>query len=94
MWNSDDGIVSETLRLFNFKTGVIKIGGANQYSTETCDVKTSWKNDEGKSYMHVLHNFLLFPSSLVKVTSIHDLVGKFLDDFVHPDKLYQFFMEL
>ena len=85
LWNSDDGIVSRTHWPCSSNTGVINIVDSNHYPAETCDVETSWKDDEVKFYMHVLHNFLLFTSSPVKVARVNALAGGFMDDFGHPE---------
>ena len=72
IWNNRRNFI--TFRsLDTSKQGVSTIGGQPHFAEGVGDVKTSWKDDDGKVFQHTLKNVLYFSKSLVCIISCRKL---------------------
>ena len=72
IWNNRRNFI--TFRsLDTSKQGVSTIGGQPHFAEGVGDVKTSWKDDDGKVFQHTLKNVLYFSKSPVCIISCRKL---------------------
>ena len=82
IWSILADFIRDTLKILNPgpTTGVLTIGGSNQYPHYKGNIKVSWFDSNGTLVKYILKGALYFPDSPVNITSVTAFIDQLDDD--------------
>ena len=82
IWSILDDFIPGTLKIFKlgFTTGVLTIGGSNQYPHSIDNINVSWFDSNGTLVKYILKGAIYFPDSPVNITSVTAFIDQLDDD--------------